>query len=90
MNSQSNSNDENDNKEGDDREWKLNKRREQKAKSARKSYWNKKRKVDMVETSYCRNSLEIEMVETKKYAGYLIREDDKCMRFPDGLQYRLR
>jgi hypothetical protein len=81
--------DENDNEERD-KNCKLNRRREQKARSKRIANWNNKRNVDIVKTSYCRNSQKVEMVATKKYAGYLIREDDNCMRFPDGSQYRLR
>jgi hypothetical protein len=81
--------DENDNEERD-KNCKLNRRREQKARSKRIANWNNKRNVDIVKTSYCRNSQKVEMVATKKYAGYLIREDANCMRFPDGSHYRLR
>jgi hypothetical protein len=92
LNSQSDDDDDDDNEEGegDERCSMLSKRREQKARSKRKAYWNRKRKIDIVETSYCSNSQEVETVETKKYAGYLILGDDNCMRFPDGSQYRFR
>jgi hypothetical protein len=66
------------------------KRRAQKARSERKSYWNKKQQVDIVETSYCSNSQEVEIVQTQKYAGYLLLGDHNCIQFPDGIQYRLK
>ena len=73
----------------DDEGYKI-KRRAQKAKSERKAYWNKKKQVDAVETSYCSNSQEVEIVRTPKYAGYLILGDHNCIQFPDGIQYRLK
>ena len=93
LNSQSDDDDDDDDddeEERDDELCKLSKRRAQIANSRKKSYWNKKRKVDIVETSYCSNSQVVETVETKKYAGYLILGDDNCTRFPDGSHYRLR
>ena len=73
----------------DDEGYKI-KRRAQIAKSRRKTYWNKKQQVDIVETSYCSNSQEVKIVQTQKYAGYLLLGDHNCIQFPDGIQYRLK